>query len=696
MPQALGLLTLIPNIGTLLGAGGLFGFLSGGLGSTLLTVGLSFGLNYLGSLLLKPKTPKPEDVQNIIRSSISPRVRHKGRGKVGGTAAFRDSKDGTFYEVIATGHGELAEIEEIWVDDTAVDIDGTGLVTAPENLAGKLRIQYRMGLPTETSYADLTAAIPEWTADHRGDGVSSIFVQQLPVDADEFTQVFPNGVYTGYRAVIKGAKLYDPTDPAMDIDNPGTWAWSDNLARICHDYLTHPDGLRLPKSLLRTPLARLAWEQAVRDCNDPIPLKLGGTEPRYRLWGSYTLDERPADILKRFFDAGDARIFATSDGGLGLDVGKWTEPTVVIDESMIIGFEGFGRGRDILQTANLIRSTYVSEPHDFQSTEAEPWADEEDILIRGEMPIPVDFICAPSHSQCRRLMKIAADDANPEWVGSFTCNLKALGAVGERRVRIIYPAFGVDAVFKVKDSRFVLGDGATLVGVQIDVSSTSADTYSWDAAAEEGTAPAADDTTIDHEVPLPSDFAVVMTHQTTGGVQVPRARITWSAVAASLRVEVEFKDSDVSVWERLSPVSGETSVLSPPLNDSASYDFRARCKTITGRAGEWATVITKGTAVDAVAPGPVTGVSKTGGAGQVVLAWTNPASANFDAVKIRRNTSNTEGGAVLVKTKYGSASAADTWTNTGLAPGTYFYWIKAMNASGVESTSVATGSVTVT
>ena len=170
MPQALGLLTLIPNIGTLLGAGGLFGFLSGGLGSTLLTVGLSFGLNYLGSLLLKPKTPKPEDVQNIIRSSISPRVRHSGRGKVGGTAAFRDSKDGTFYEVIATGHGELAEIEEIWVDDTAVDIDGTGLVTAPENLAGKLRIQYRMGLPTETSYADLTAVIPEWTADHRGDG----------------------------------------------------------------------------------------------------------------------------------------------------------------------------------------------------------------------------------------------------------------------------------------------------------------------------------------------------------------------------------------------------------------------------------------------------------------------------------------------------------------------------------------------
>lgn len=93
------------------------------------------------------------------------------------------------------------------------------------------------------------------------------------------------------------------------------------------------------------------------------------------------------------------------------------------------------------------RSRITSQP-----TRIRGWTPD-DVSERGEIAIDVSFIMAPTHSQARRLMKLAWYRANPNWIGVFECNLKALAAIGERFVRIVYPLFGINEVFEVQDIR---------------------------------------------------------------------------------------------------------------------------------------------------------------------------------------------------------------------------------------------------
>lgn len=287
--------------------------------------GLSVGLSYLSASLFKPKQPKPEDVQTSIKNPTAARQRHYGRVKTSGSWVFAEGKYGSFYKVIALGTGELDAIEEIWVDGTPVTLDANGWVLEhpwnyqPWKYGGQwkhLRIEYRRGLPTETHYSNLTSVFPEWTSAHRGDGVSSLYALQLASKSEEFMERFPNVTHTLYRVVARASKVLNPVT--------GLMAWSDNAAAVIRDYMTHADGMRLPASLLSTPIATEGWKHAFNQAAAPVALKAGGTEPAWRLWGSYRFDERPADVLGRMLPCCDGWLRPTRDGGVTLDL--WPAP----------------------------------------------------------------------------------------------------------------------------------------------------------------------------------------------------------------------------------------------------------------------------------------------------------------------------------------------------------------------------------
>jgi hypothetical protein len=656
-------------------------------------IGIAVGLSYLASSIFRPDPPKPQDVQTSVKNPVAPRVRHYGRVKASGPWAFVESKDGNLYKVIAIGTGQLDAIEEYWVDDNLVTIDGNGDVQEdPYHYSSKykVRIKSRLGLPTETAYSDLTSVFPEWDSNHRGDGVSSLYARQLATPSDKVTKLFPNLINTLYRVVARGSIVYSL--------GTSTNIWSENAADITRDYLIHADGMRLPASVINTPLAAAGWLAAYNRCNEAVTLKAGGTEKRYRIWGSYQLDERPADVLLRMTAACDGRLVPTADGGLTLDVGTWVEPTVTLDADAIAGFSEVARGRDVLTTANIIRSTFTSPFHDYQSTDADQWIDEDDVALRGEIAVDKPFNMAPSHGQCRRLMKLEAYRANPSWVGVFQCNLRALACFGKRFVRINYPLFGINEVFEIQDFRFNIGEGGILTGVSLQVQSMPSAAYDWDAATEEGTAPISEDTVVDNTIPLPTGFSFGVQRITVGSQQVPYGVLAFDpAPSDALKIQGQYKKVSDTDWQVVAIADDATSANTAALSDGVQYEAQVRFVTLTGREGAWTSPSLKVTPVaDPTAPGVVTSVSKTGGTGQVTLNWTAPNSANYTAANIRRNTVNTEGSAVLVRTEYGPPSTADSYVDGGLAAGTYYYWIKAANASGVESASVATGSVVVT
>lgn len=540
---------------------------------------ISLGLSYLASSLFRPQQPKPEDVQQSVRQPTHPRLRHYGRVKTSGPWVFAEAKGGYFYKVIVLGSGELDAIEQFWVDERRVGLLPDGSIEPRSRYRqggdGKplLNIYYRLGLDSETHYPELSAEFSQWTAAHKGNGVSSLLAIQHPVGQSYYLGIFPNGVNTNYRVVARGSKVRNPVTNAI--------AWDDNAASVIMDYMSHADGMRLPRSLFDTPDARAGWIKAFNRAASPVEIKAGGTEKRYRLWGSYRLDERPADVLGRMLACCDGRLAPTSDGGITLDIGDWQEPNAIIDASVITGFSELGRGRDIMASANTIRATFLDPKQDYQATDADPWASDADVDARGELSKDIQLNMAPSHSQARRLMKLEWFRANPTWVGTLHCNLKGLIAFGERFIRVQYPQFGINSVFEVQDFRFVLGEGGILQGVSIQVQSMPDTANQWD-KEQEGVSPVADETGADDSIPVPPLPDYVINPDNTVELSFEPSS------SVLLNYMLRWRQAETTDWTEVGPLKNDvSSYQTPELSAGDDYEMQMSFQTEKGKQGDW-------------------------------------------------------------------------------------------------------------
>lgn len=650
---------------------------------------ITIGFNALSRAFVpKPEQPKPEDVQQSFRQGVQPRTRHYGRVKVSGPWQFGGTNEGAFHKVIALAQGEIDAVEEHWIDDNEVTVSGNTVTSAP--YSGDARIEVKLGTDAQTAFSGLVSAFPEYTSAHRGRGITMLYARQDPVDQEAYFEKFPKGIDTLYRCVLRGAKVKNP--------KTGVTAWSDNAAAVIRDYMSHADGMRLPEALMTTTQAQQGWEDAFDACNEAVALDAGGTEARYRLWGSHTLTERPGDVIGRMLACCDGAIVSTSDGGVTLKVGQWAEPSVTLTSDDILDVSELTRGIDREQRPNTIRAQYLDADSDYSTGDADPWIDPVDVTARGPEPDDISVIMAPSHGQARRLMKLRFFRTNPDWVARVSVNKKGLALIGEQFVRIKLAEFGIDDVFEIQELALNFVAGGEVEGVTFDVISLPEGAYEWDAGLEEGTAPNATAASETSTVPLPTGFEVDIDRITAGSQEVPVAVLTFDGPpVASLRVEARFKATADSEWSAITVASGATEATSPALSDGTEYEFQVRHLTSTGRPSDWSDSIDITPVADETAPGPVTAVSATGGTGEVTLQWTTPNNANFSRTVIRRNTADDEGSAVAISGSpvYGPASTAMALDDTGLTAGTYYYWISAANASGVESSSAATGAVTV-
>lgn len=563
-----------------------------GIATTLLTygavVGLSVGLSYLSSSLFRPAQPKPEDMQQSSKQPLQPRVRHYGRVKVSGAWAFAEATNTNFYKVIALGAGPIDAIEEYWIEDKKVSLTSSGgVITEPWGDGGdnnNARILSRLGLDTETHYSELRSAFPEWTPDHRGDGVASLFIHHGGATQENYMKRWPNGINTTVRTVLRGARVVNPVN--------GVTAWNDNAAAVIRDYIINRDGMRMQAGIVSTPQAQAGFVAAYNRCQEAVARKGGGTEPRYRLWGSYRLEERPADVLGRMLSCCDGQLVPTPDGGLTLNIGGPDAPTVTIGPDAITAFSELGRGRDVMSTANTIRATFLDPDSDYQAADADPWVNAGDVSERGEIVAEKQFNMAPSHSQCRRLMKHEAYRASPNWVGTFQCNLHGLAAFGERYIRISYPLFQIDERFEVDDFKFIIGEGGILTGVSVTVKSMPVAANGWDPAQEEGDAPVSDDS---EGSGVPTPAAPIVDFIAGPKAQVPLA----PPVSPAFNYQLRYKKTSASTWTLIEEIShSATTVETPVLDGGSSYGFQLRhITTGAGFTGNWSPTTTAVTPV---------------------------------------------------------------------------------------------------
>ncbi|WP_285020222.1 hypothetical protein [Novosphingobium sp. fls2-241-R2A-195] len=83
-------------------------------------------------------------------------------------------------------------------------------------------------------------------------------------------------------------------------------------------------------------------------------------------------------------------------------------------------------------------------------------------------------------------------------------------------------------------------------------------------------------------------------------------------------------------------------------------------------------------------------------AGTATIAWRDPTSSNYYATRLHRNTVNSFGTASQVNgDMLGQLAGTPVYDDTGLATGTYHYWLVTVNTDGLAGTPVYTGSVAV-
>lgn len=460
-------------------------------------IGLSIGL----SLLLRPRMPKPSDGQVEIKQPVPPRWFHYGRVKISGPLAFYEARtDGvkqSLWKIVLLSSRQIDAIEEHYLNDELVTIGGVsghpGWVNEDQywlDGIARARIVPYFGTDDQLSDATLQTVFPiEWTADHRLRGIAYVMVQLRAAGPEHFNRVYPNGEAT-YSAVIRGNLVYDPRlDDTVEGGvgthrhaDKSTWAWSANPTLCTLDYLTHVDGYARPISKFYLPDF-----MAKADIDDePVTLKAGGTEPRYRVAMTVYLTEARKDALSRLLEAGDAQLYPRNDGTVGIRGGAWVAPTVTFDESQILDAR-FSNGVDALSHYNELAFQYVSPQHDFTEVEGDPWQDVVDIVATGLIETrPIELMQVPSHGQARRLSKLRMRRDNPTWLGEIRTNFSGLDAIGERVVTVRWPELGIDLPFWIDSDVAITDDGA---GMKMALRAADATAYDWDAVTEEGEPP---------------------------------------------------------------------------------------------------------------------------------------------------------------------------------------------------------------
>lgn len=642
----------------------------------------------------KPDAPKPEDGKYNLKQSVPPLVYVLGKVKKAGDYAFLEEKSGTAYHILVDAAHSIKGYVQHWLHDEAVTLDGSGRVITPTHFmfhppgtkanpnptpVPKITIQTRLGLNASTAYANIVAAFPTiWTSAHRGDGLATVMVATQSVPAADLQKVYPQGM-PQRTSIMEGHNgLVDP--------RTGVAGYSTNLAVFRYWHLTHPVGGKLTAADLYTP----DWAHNADVCDQNVTNRAGGTVKRYQggLW--FRANNDPVQIGRLMDQAAEMVIYERADGKIGVHAGEYVAPDVRLTANDLISVS-YDANKRRGSTVLAVRGRYTDPAKGYNTADAAIYGDPYD--DDSERTKTVENQAVQDHNHMARLQKIAFIRANAPRVKLLAHYEAARNVPYRRFVTVHFPPKLTEAIVEITGRPTLSLRSLTYSFEGIVV---PASLYDFNAATEEGVPGASVVPVEREEVPVPDNFAVTIeTEDVGGGSTAAFALATFDFQNDAFQYELEWQPSAGGAAGSVLGAIGQLEVRSGYLADGVDYDFRSRTWS-GGTSSDWSAFVTLTATADPVAPGIVTGVSATGGAGQITFNWTAPNSANYVGARLYLGATNVFGSATLVAVEYGAPNAADSHVVTGLVAGTYYGFITATNGSGIASASVATGAKTVT
>ena len=640
------------------------------------------------SRALAPSVSVPQsEIQAVISQSSAPRRIYVGENLAGGIRAFFDVKDGILYQIVMVSHGEITSFESCWVDGEAVSFDASGIVNAGK-MTGYVKVDTRDGSSLGGDYAELTAKFPSWDADYKLTNQATFLALLEAPRGNDFSKIFPKSYNTSLQWVIHGQAIYDPRTTST--------SYSDNAALVIAHFLTHEDGFKIDPSDIN-------WDSvaAMADVADEsVPQLDGGTAPRLRLWGYWTLDEAPSDVLDRMHASSGIRAYEMQDGRIGLIGGSFGTPSCTITAKDIREIQT-SEAISEREGYNVLRVMHMDASQKYTITEVDPWRDAARLSVEGEIVKEYELAMCPNRSQARRLAKEQFHDDNRAKVSIIT-NLVGLKARFPRenaqRHTILLDYQPEDGSGRVIQGEYeVLDHEFDPIELQcrIDLAAVDRASGEW-TPADEGDAP----------TPLPDDpqnlapdISAVFTQRIVQASATSRiATLEVDAVPVlgrdDIRIEAQYRELGASAW--LNMTATDFTAQSGPVEDGTTYEAQVRFDGVFYEPDSWENLGTITVQIDATPPGSPSELIPSNGPGYVHLSWRNPGVAFYE-IRIYRSETAVFGDAALVGTTGGALGQISEFSDSTITAATeYNYWVAAANVSGVEGTPAGPANITTT
>lgn len=684
-------------------------FLASGFGSLLLSAGLS-AAQYLMASSRKQQSPAMEAARVNVRVPEAERWWHAGISRAGGAAVFGEyDAGGNFWYVVVHGDAEMMTVVKRYFDDREVTIDSDGWVTTDEFCLNSAYDPYT-GTGTKVPYfrvftttftpsnavpppiAAFKSAFTQWTNDHKLTGTTYSVVMCKSIPIEHRHKIYrwrgPFGLgEPAFSLAARWERCFDPRDPTQSLNNPSTWKFTSNAALIFARFRTHPYGRNKPMDSIN-------WAKVAEQANicDQTVVGAQGSQPRYACGISIPESKERAVGEAEILLCADAMIMHDAAGKAYPSAGYYEAPTLSLNRNRDIMAMASREATDGEMETDGVIVRYIDAEFGYQPQPSAPWVNP--IYYKeGTTPryLTVDILACQNHNQAMRLAKaIGLRSQSPHRLAPTT-GLRGLRARQERIIDLQYDEtfsgdYEIATPVEVDENGFAVSFGCVPV-----------DPNRWNLLpGEEQSKPVKADPLPGAGDPvLPTGVSLYAAPVAGSGGASVRLEGTFDASPrADHRYQFEYQLQGQSDWRPMVVRMEERLTYSDTVPNSQTHKVRRRTVTAGGKATVWVETSVLAIA-DTTPPGAVSAVSAAGGAGSIDLTWVTPNSPNYFATRILGSTTNDVNAAVLLAVEYGAPNSADAVEITGLAAGTYYVWLVAINGSGIGATPAATGAITV-
>lgn len=392
------------------------------------------------SAIAQAQAPDPEG-QKVTRKQARPiRVHAVGGGsRMSGAYMLREAVGNKYGAVLAVCEGRLASVDAVYEHDNLITRNSAGWV---QGMAGEqfgsgdlLRIQTRLGNPTEAHYAMLTPNFGSyWPTSARGDGVASIGIFAQHRSRESFARHFPNGEPS--VSIVGAAVCYDWRDGTQSRTDPSTWKATSNPVVWLVFVEWHRHGRRWERSI--APVLDLLTVEA--NYCDASVTRNGVTEARYRCAGNYPVNTEPQAVREALLATFDGWMSLDGRGRLIVKAGRYTEPTFVLTGEHIQGYSWRAFQTDE-EACNALVVSFVDPSKDYTEVEAGTLFDQDDIDGRNgvERSEALQLPWCPSGTQAMELARRKMTRLTAKRRGQVRASVYGLNGLGERFIRIQNP-----------------------------------------------------------------------------------------------------------------------------------------------------------------------------------------------------------------------------------------------------------------